>query len=219
MDIAAMRTHINSALATELLAGQNGAIRDAFNVLDNTAPKVWRDLPVDEFFDAIAPASFTVDELARIQLWTAGRDTVFTSRPNVRTWLETTLADQPGPLATFLAVVEVFPTVAQAVGATANGEIVTAAHVREAVKGMAGSFVSIRGVHPDARQVGSSAEVAIRTALGAPTPVVGETRINKETVPIQYGGQTIQPGETFTTAIHPKNPYPAHLGVTRTVTR
>lgn len=113
---------------TAIRAGSNGELLALLTELSSGADKVWRDIPVDEFLDVIASESLTVEQEDRVQTYTAQRETVPVSKPNVRSWIQTNI---PNAVTTLRDLAEVTPHHAEAAGV---GERVTLADVRKVVR-------------------------------------------------------------------------------------
>lgn len=122
-------------------AGSNGLLVGLLNEIETGSTKIWDDIPVDDFLDAIAGESLTVQQEARIQTYTQARSVVPTSRANVRTWIQAQ-GLSPATLNALKALAEREQTYSEGAG-IARG--VSLAHVRRAVRRVAKSFIVSTG--------------------------------------------------------------------------
>lgn len=206
----------------DVRAGNNGVLERAVNgIRTGHTPRVWQDITLDQWYDALGTFQLSAADEARVQNFAARGNILPLSQSGVEAWVRDRVTDRAA-LDAVIAYAERDPTWAESEGVCAVGERASREDVRAALRDpiCTKSFVNVRGTHPDARQVSHAEEDTIRTAVGAPAMRTGVTKTNERTYPIVYGGVTVQPGDTYTTARNPKNDYPPRLlprGDTRTV--
>jgi hypothetical protein len=165
VDNAALAAHIDTEARYDeaVRTGNNGAIAKLINDTRTDAGMVWDDMPVDDFLAAIASESLTAVKLAWVQTYTSGRGNILTSSANVQTWIADNLS--AGVATAIKDQCERKMTWAQAAGACGAGEKISVSDVRKAVKSVTKSFINVRGTHPNAADVTSEQQDAIRAAL------------------------------------------------------
>lgn len=177
VDIGALKAHLEANFATELSEGATARLVTLLNEPEAIAPaKKFIDVPVADFLDIVATESLSAAEEDRIRTYTQGRDTVPTSKPAVRTWLQGVLSATA--ISALRALGEKERTVAEVAGIAQDSERVSLVHVRRAARM---SSISHVAQYEAASRVATADRIARLEAAGlteATTPANAAAKAN-----------------------------------------
>lgn len=145
VDIAVLVAELNtnSRYNSTVVGGNNSSLVILCNEKDTIGgPKIWDDIKVDDFLDAIAGENLTASQDRRILQYTEGRSFVPTSKAGIRSYIQG-LGMSAGVINTLKALAERDQTFNETMN---NGvETITISDIRKAMRRIPKSFIVSTG--------------------------------------------------------------------------